>query len=112
MLAPVLMKKGRPGHWLVVTGEPADADRLAELVLRQSPTLGVRVRTETRLELARRFEKVVTTWGEVVLKVASLPDGTERAMPEFESVRQISVASGVPVREISDAAVSAWLSRR
>jgi pyridinium-3,5-bisthiocarboxylic acid mononucleotide nickel chelatase len=112
MLAPVLMKKGRPGHWLVVIAEPADARRLADLVLLHSPTLGVRVRTEARVELPRRFEKVTTAWGEVEMKVATLPGGQERAMPEFECVRQLSVANGVSMREISGAAVAAWLSKR
>jgi uncharacterized protein (DUF111 family) len=54
---------------------------------------------------------VSTRWGEVELKVATLPGGQERAMPEFESVRQLSIASGAAMREISDAAVAAWLSR-
>jgi hypothetical protein len=111
MLSPALMKKGRPGHWLVVIAEPTDADRLAELVLRHSPTLGVRVRHEARLELPRRFETVATAWGDVVLKVATLPDGSERAVPEFERVRELSIARSVPMREISEAAVAAWLSR-
>jgi hypothetical protein len=47
----------------------------------------------------------------VDLKVATLPDGAERAVPEFESVRRLAEATGAPVREISDAAVAAWLGR-
>jgi uncharacterized protein (TIGR00299 family) protein len=111
MLVPTLMKKGRPGHWLVVIAEPEDARRLTDLVLLQSPTLGVRVRTEGRVELPRRIERISTAWGEVELKVATLPGGKERAVPEFESVRELSVACGVPMREISEAAVAAWLSK-
>lgn len=112
MLAPVLMKKGRPGHWLVVLAEPADADRLARLVLEHSPSLGVRVRTEGRLELPRRIERVGTPFGEVLLKVATLPDGAERAFPEFESVRAAAERSGRPLREVSEAATAAWRSGR
>lgn len=111
MLAPVLMKKGRPGHWLVVVAAPQDARRLAELVFLQSPTLGIRIREEARLELPRRVERVATAWGEVELKIATLPGGGERPVPEFESVRKLSVASGASVREISEAAVAAWRAR-
>lgn len=111
MLAPVLMKKGRPGHWLVVVAAPQDAQRLAELVFLQSPTLGIRVREEARFELPRRLERVATAWGEVELKIATLPGGGDRPMPEFESVRKLSVACGASVREISEAAVAAWRSR-
>jgi len=112
MLVPALMKKGRPGQWLVVIAEASDADRLAQLVLQHSPTLGVRVRTESRLELPRRIERVAMAWGEVELKVATLPDGSERAHPEFESVRAIAAKCGKPLREISELALASWRSGR
>jgi uncharacterized protein (DUF111 family) len=112
MLAPTLMKKGRPGQWLVVLAEPRDADRLAQLVLQHSPALGVRKRIDSRFELPRRIERVRTRWGEVELKVATLPDGSERAHPEFESVRALAAEAGLPLREVSEAAVAAWQSGR
>lgn len=110
MLAPTLMKKGRPGQWLVVVAEVPDAERLANLVLQHSPTLGVRVRTEARIELPRRIERVTTPLGEVEVKVATLPDGTERAYPEFESVRVLAAVTGRPLGEIAELAVAAWRS--
>lgn len=112
MLAPTLMKKGRPGQWLVIIAEPGDADRLAQLVLQHSPALGVRSRIDSRLELPRRIERVSTRWGEVAVKVATLPDGSERAHPEFESVRALAAQVRLPLREISEAAVAAWQAAR
>lgn len=112
MLAPALMKKGRPGQWLVVIAEVPDAERLAELVLQHSPSLGVRLRTESRMELPRRIDRVGTPLGEVELKVATLPDGSERAYPEFESVRALAAATGRPLREVSELAVAAWRAGR
>src|SRR5262245_21275542 len=53
MVAPVTMKKGRSGMWLVVICEPADATRLAGSVLALTSSLGVRVREERRIELPR-----------------------------------------------------------
>lgn len=108
MLVPTLMKKGRPGQLLVVVAEPADADRLGALVLEHSTSLGVRIRTERRLELPRRLERVRTAFGEVEVKVATLPDGSERAHPEFESVARVAADSGRPLREVGEAAVAAW----
>ena len=110
MLAPMIMKKGRPGQWLVVVAEVPDAERIAHLVLQHSPTLGVRMRTEARLELPRRIERVTTPLGEVEVKVATLPDGTERAYPEFESVRALAAGTGKPLSEIAELAVAAWRS--
>jgi hypothetical protein len=108
MLAPVTMKKGRSGLWLVVVCEPADARRLAEAVLRDTSTLGVRIREERRIELQRRILEVQTRFGTVRVKAAVLPEGTERVMPEFESVLEVATRSGVSLQAVSTAAVQAF----
>ena len=108
MLVPALMKKGRPGQWLIVLADPAGASGLARMILTETGTLGVRVREEERLELPRRSVQVTTPHGAVTLKVARLPGGEERATPEFESVRQASESSGAPLREVAEAALHAW----
>jgi uncharacterized protein (TIGR00299 family) protein len=108
MVAPVTMKKGRSGLWLVVVCEPADARRLAEAVLRDTSTLGVRVREERRIELSRRILEVSTRFGTVRVKAAILPEGTERVMPEFESVLEVATRSGASVHAVSAAAVQAF----
>jgi len=108
MLAPVTMKKGRSGLWLVVVCEPADARRLAEAVLRDTSTLGVRVREQRRIELQRRILEVHTRYGTVRVKAAILPEGTERVMPEFESVLEVATRSGVSLQAVSAAAVQAF----
>jgi pyridinium-3,5-bisthiocarboxylic acid mononucleotide nickel chelatase len=112
MLVPVQMKKGRPGLWLVVIAPPERAEALARTVLAESSTLGVRVREERRYELPRRAEQVETPFGPVALKVATLPEGGERAMPEFESVRAVAEHSGRPLREVAEAALAAWARSR
>jgi hypothetical protein len=78
MVVPTVMKKGRAGLWLVVVAEPAAAGALAERVLRETTSLGVRVRMDERWELPRRLAEVSTPYGSIALKVASLPDGGER----------------------------------
>ena len=108
MIAPVTMKKGRPGLWLVVVAPPERADELAQQLLRESTTLGVRVRREERIEADRRFTEVATPHGTVTLKIARLPDGSERAVPEFESLRVAAERSGQPLREVAEAAIASW----
>ncbi|HTK32411.1 MAG TPA: nickel pincer cofactor biosynthesis protein LarC [Candidatus Saccharimonadaceae bacterium] len=111
MLVPTVMKKGRPGMWLVVIAEPEAADALAAIMLEETSSLGVRVRIDERIELPRRMAEVETAFGPVAIKVASLPEGGERAVPEFESVRQAAERHGRPLREVSEAAVAAWNRR-
>jgi uncharacterized protein (DUF111 family) len=108
MWVPTVMKKGRPGILLMVIAEPAHAEKLAALMMRETTTLGVRVRTEERLELDRRIVDVETAFGPVRVKIATLPEGGERLVPEFESVREVSERTGRPLREVSQAAIEAW----
>ena len=108
MVVPTLMKKGRPGMWLVVVAEPWAAEALALTVLRETSALGVRTRLERRYELERRTAEVETPFGTIALKIATLPGGDERAAPEFESVRAAAERAGRPLREVSEAAVAAW----
>ena len=111
MVVPSLMKKGRPGMWLIVVAEPEAADALARLLLAETTSLGVRVRHDERVELERRAEPVETPFGSILLKVATLPGGGERAVPEFESVREAAERAGRPLREVAEAALAAWRER-
>lgn len=108
MVAPVTMKKGRAGLWLVVVCETADARRLAEAILAGTSTLGVRVREERRVELQRRIVTVDTEFGPVRVKVAVLPGGDERPGPEFDSVLEVASRAGVGPQVVSAAAVRAF----
>jgi len=108
MVVPSLMKKGRPGLWLVVVAEAGQAQPLARLLLAETSSLGVRVREDERYELERRAAEVETPFGRVALKVATLPDGSLRAVPEFESVRAAAERAGRPLREVAEAAIGAW----
>lgn len=111
MLVPTTMKKGRPGLLLVAICEIERAEAIAALLLAESTTLGVRMRVDERFELARAAAEVETEHGAIALKVATLPDGTTRAVPEFESVRAAAERSGRPLREVSEAALAAWRRR-
>jgi pyridinium-3,5-bisthiocarboxylic acid mononucleotide nickel chelatase len=111
MLIPTVMKKGRPGVWLTVIAEPGAADTLAAKLLTETSSLGVRLRFDERYELERRIEQVTTPFGPIAVKIASLPGGGERAVPEFESVRAAAERLGQPLREVAEAAVAAWRAR-
>ena len=110
MTIPSVMKKGRLGSWLVVIADPAHVEQLARLLLTETSTLGVRLRYEERFELERQAVRVETPFGPVALKIAAAPDGSDRAIPEFESVRAAAEKSGRPYREVAEAAIAAWRS--
>jgi uncharacterized protein (TIGR00299 family) protein len=110
-LTPIVMKKGRPALLLTCLCDPGGEDRLARLIFAETPTLGIRLRREERWELSRRAVEVDTAHGAVAAKVAMLPDGSERLMPEYESLAEVSERSGVPLLDLSRLVVAAWNGR-
>jgi uncharacterized protein (TIGR00299 family) protein len=109
---PVQMKKSRPGILLTVLCRPEDAPKLRELLLRETTTLGVRLRYEQRACLGRRVISVETRWGEVRVKIAIRGEEVVNVAPEFEDCRRLAEASGVPVKDVIQDAVRAHLESR
>lgn len=103
-LAPLLMKKGRPGQALRVLARPSDAERLARLVLADSSALGVRVQRVPRLVLRRSFGSVATKYGPIRVKLALGADGTRAVKPEYEACARAARKHGVAIATVTRAA--------
>ena len=83
---PIQMKKNRPGVLLSALG-PADLEsRLAEVFLRDTPTLGVRVRPVGRYVADRDIVTVDTEYGPMRVKRKWLGGEVVSAAPEYEDV--------------------------
>jgi len=105
-LTPIQMKKNRPATRLWALARPHDAARLVDLILAETTTLGVRRTMLDRISLPREVVNVQTPWGEVRVKLARL--GTRRKIdPEFEDLRRLALATGIPIAEIEQAATEA-----
>ena len=94
------MKKGRPAVTLSVLVERASAKRFAELVLRETSSLGVRHSPVTRSERPRRMVEVQTRFGSLPIKVSEGPYGASRIKPEFDACAAAAAQAGVPVGEV------------
>jgi len=110
--APIVMKKGRPGHLLAALAPASSRERVVEALVRETPTLGVRYHAVERLALERRFEEVETSFGKVPIKVASLGGEVLGGMPEWEVCRVLAAEHGVPARKVREEALARWISRR
>ena len=107
VLLPVVMKKGRQGTRIEILASPADASRLEALVLTETTTLGVRRSEVSRRALARREGEVDVLGHAVRIKFASLPDGGERAKPEFDDIQRVALATGRRPADIFQLALGA-----
>ena len=109
---PIQMKKNRPGVTINVLADPARIPALRLILLRETTTLGIREEAVTRWHLFREIRTVQTPWGEVRVKVARLPDGTEKASPEFDDCLRLAQAHQVPLRQVYLAALRSAASKQ
>jgi uncharacterized protein (TIGR00299 family) protein len=109
MLTPVIMKKGRPGTLLTVLCNEADSSALQQLILRETSTLGLRIRRDRRACLDRSHATVETAYGPIRIKRGSLAGEELNAAPEFEDCRSAALEHQVPVKQVQQAAIAAYL---
>ena len=101
-LAPIQMKKGRPGFSLQVISPPAYAHLLKEIILSETTAIGLRFRKEARQTLTRETTLVSTPWGDILAKKVQTPTGIV-IYPEYEECRKIASAHKVPLQQVYNA---------
>jgi len=105
----VQMKKNRPGTLLTVLANPPEADNLTKIIFAETTTLGVRRRDERRRVLARTWQTVETRFGGIRVKVASMNGTIFSYAPEYEDCRRIAAEQRVPLKQVMQEAVQAYL---
>ncbi|MEQ2005425.1 MAG: nickel pincer cofactor biosynthesis protein LarC [Limisphaerales bacterium] len=103
---PIQMKKNRPGVLLTVLCAASDVDKFAALVLRETSAFGVRRTLAERRKLKREFLAVKLPQGDVIVKLGKLDGTVVQVAPEFESCKQLAAKSGVPLKQIYEAALA------
>jgi pyridinium-3,5-bisthiocarboxylic acid mononucleotide nickel chelatase len=104
-ITPIFMKKNRPGQLISVITDKAKSERLAELLMEETGTLGVREmpvsrhisrRSSATLELEVGGKKF-----QVRVKRALIVTGHPRGgKVEYEDLRRISNETGLTIREL------------
>jgi pyridinium-3,5-bisthiocarboxylic acid mononucleotide nickel chelatase len=107
-LAPVQMKKNRPGTLVSILCRPGLRDLMCQLLLAETTTLGVRFYEVRRRALQREAVKVETTFGAISVKVARLGGKVIKGMPEYEECRAAAERANVPLLEVERAALAAF----
>lgn len=92
-------KKGRSGWVVGLLVAPSQLEQLAQILVAELPTLGLRTWPVQRLEADRRFEATDVEGNPVAVKEGLWP-GTVIRQPEFEDAAGAAKATGRPLREI------------
>ncbi|MBM4240300.1 MAG: nickel pincer cofactor biosynthesis protein LarC [Euryarchaeota archaeon] len=104
-LIPAFMKKNRPGHLLRVITTPNDCNILAEAVIRETGTLGVRVMPYVHRNIVER--KIVPIKVDLMgieknirIKVGMIENEVISATPEYEDAKKISKELNIPLKDV------------
>ncbi len=97
---PIQMKKNRPGVILSVLLPDHLEEAGVELILRETPTLGVRSRPVERYAADRKTVEMETPLGPVRIKLKYLAGTIVAAAPEYEDCRVLALESGKPLQDI------------
>lgn len=106
-IAPVVMKKGRPGHVVTALADEARAPAVAEALRAATGTLGVRAAVHRRWPATRATTEVDVGGHRVRVKVSPV-----RAKAEHDDVVAVATALGLSPVEVAARAEAAWWSSR
>ncbi|MEG1658246.1 MAG: nickel pincer cofactor biosynthesis protein LarC [Oscillibacter sp.] len=99
--APITMKKGRAGIAFTVLCRPADEERLAQAILRETSTNGVRAKHCGKYILTPSLRTVETRYGPIRVKCAD-GLGIHREKPEYEDVAAAARREKLPFGQVWD----------
>ena len=97
------MKKGRPATKVTVLSSVERQGQIAQLLLQQTTTFGVRTYLTNRQKLTRDFIQVTTPWGPVTAKRGFWEDQITKIVPEYEDCRRVAETHQIPLRTVYDA---------
>jgi uncharacterized protein (DUF111 family) len=111
-IAPIVMKKGRPGHLIGALVSEASRAAVEEALFLQTSTLGIRATRISRTVLARELVEVRTRYGPVRMKLGRAAFGLVNSAPEFEDCARAAREHKVPVKEVMAEAIAVFRAQR
>jgi pyridinium-3,5-bisthiocarboxylic acid mononucleotide nickel chelatase len=106
--AAVQMKKNRPGTLLTVVCRPDARAAMADIVFRETTTIGVRYYEVERECLVREHVTIETPIGPIRFKVASRDGRVLNAAPEFEDCAKLAAARSLAVKDVQAIAIQSY----
>jgi len=100
---PSYMKKNRPAYELNVICDERRREELEQIIFRETTTIGIRRMQMERTVLQREAGSGTLPWGELAVKECTLPDGSRKCYPEYESAAELAGKSGMTLQQVMDA---------
>lgn len=97
----IIMKKGRPSVKLTVIANKKDIDLLADIIFKETTSIGLRFYDVKRKTLNREVRHIKTEYGDVRLKIAQLNGEIANISPEYEDLKALSMKTHIPIKELA-----------
>ncbi len=105
-LSTIQMKKNRLAAQLQIICPESEIASMAELVFRETTSIGVRWRIEDRIVAQRSITNVETGFGVVRVKIASRNGRIVNLAPEYDDCKRLAVENDIPLKTVMLAASS------
>lgn len=103
-VAPIIMKKTRPGTLFTVLAHEDAADDIAKIIFEETTTAGIRYQKMERLILNREIKRIATRYGDIAVKILIDGDRIYTISPEYEDCRRAAKERGVPLKRVYEEA--------
>ena len=113
-LTPILMKKNRPATLITVICSAEKMPSIAEFLLKETTTLGLRWHEEERAKADREILTLPTRHGKIRFKLARWEGKPVNLSPEYEDCKKLALLKRIPLKEVFEEArkeATTFLSR-
>lgn len=104
-IIPTITKKNRPGYIIKVVCEIGSEEALADVLISETGTLGIRISaSHKRFQVEREIKSIKVSLpaykGSARVKIARRGKGVINLKAEYEDARKIAKATGMPLRRV------------
>ncbi len=97
---PIQMKKNRPAIMLSVLAPAHAESRMIDIIMRETSTLGIRVRPVSRHIAKREIIEIESSLGRVHAKIKRYSGDILAVSPEYDDCRRIALERNLPLHEV------------
>ncbi len=108
---PVFMKKNRPAWLLSIICKEEKIPEMEEIIFRQTTTIGIRKNYMESSILKSEIQNVVLQDRLLKVKICTLPDGSKKCYPEYESVVCFAEENHMSYREAWEKIKMKWTEK-
>ncbi len=101
-LTSIQMKKNRPGTLLSVICLPDSVGKFADILMKETTTIGLRWRVENRIKAKRTIRKIDTSHGPIHIKLAQNNGRIINMTPEYDDCKRVALKKKIPLKKVMD----------